>query len=1134
MAITSADTNLWEALAGRAPGRPTGPDDPDLWRAVVQRLNPVRARPVLRPAIEQAHLTSLRGQPYVMLRSPDEAASYVRLSPEEVSLASRMDGSRTVAQLVREFVQISGRLAPDQVTRVVADLAANRMLAELPIDAFRRVESVRRRSWAGRMGHGLLAAARGKRVVLASFDKPAGWLYRCGGRLLFTRPAALLIALLTLVGLYLFGRTWLGGSEQLFLSSGSYAAGGLVLLGLNVFALLAHEMGHALGVKHAGRRVPAIGFLFYFGIPSAFVDTTDVWMAGRRARLITTAAGPLSALALAGTVQLIAAFVPELSPLAFRLAFVWYLNALFNLNPLMALDGYYLAMDWLEIANLRRRGMTFLVGAIRRRRIGWKRLNRENRYVAMYGVTSALWLIVFMSFSVRMWRDRVAGLVTGLWHLGWASRLLLIVFVVGLAAPLVAALLGWGGRRIRARRERRAERERTADEPVRLAALRSSRLARLPAEALTALAREAKWSRPSTGSEVVAADAAVRDVLVVTEGALEGRRPGDPPGTVRRRAHGGEIVGITPALAGVPSPLAWASTGTRLLEIPAAIFHRVVGPLVGGPPVDRAEGEAVIGAAPALASLPDEEREALLRRMRPLDVPPGKTITLKDPDNGAVVESGTLLGVDGREHHRGDVLAPEDAEHPVHAMSRTPVRLWGLPRLTELTLFGGSSEGCANRSPGAGAHGDEGYAPLLASPAPPHPPPPSGEDPDDRLVSWFRRFLILLLLLAMLSILVAARPATGWVEIPADHAVLSVRVGPVEVTRDGEAHGFGAGDTLTVSRFDVVALGRRSVVDLTFAGGATQVLCPNTRVEMGSIRRDTVRRGGFFESASVRPSATIHLQAGRILADTTMERGSFLPLALEIEIGQHVVATDGETSFTVSPSAVALRAGEVTLDGDLLTPVTQASACDFLGVVSDSGTFGPIGEGATAAKTVPGASPSKIRKTGKSPARSRGSDAKPGSDAATASGLKQASADGFGGSTSEPSPQTRPKSSPSSEPSQEPKPRPTPTESPSFTVSCNPDHISGEPGTNSERTMCTVTPSGGFTGDVQLSCSGLPDGTGCVWSNGTGAVEIRDGPASLGMQVRIGPRVPPGDYRFTVEASGGGIRDLTSLVLTVV
>src|SRR5687768_5669531 len=104
------------------------PSEPGLWQAVADRLNPAKARPRLRAGVEEVSHVSARGGAYVMLASHDRLASYVRLAPEEVDLARLMDGTRTVAQLVGEFARATGRLAPDQVTRVVADLAGARML----------------------------------------------------------------------------------------------------------------------------------------------------------------------------------------------------------------------------------------------------------------------------------------------------------------------------------------------------------------------------------------------------------------------------------------------------------------------------------------------------------------------------------------------------------------------------------------------------------------------------------------------------------------------------------------------------------------------------------------------------------------------------------------------------------------------------------------------------------------------------------------------------------------------------------------------------------------------------------------------------------------------------------------------
>ena len=190
MAIVETRISVWEALAGRAPGQPLGPADPGLWTAVAERINPARARPALRAGIEESTLLSARGVGYTMLRSPDRTkACYLRLTPDEVELAHLMDGSRTVARLVAEYARISGRLAPDQVRRVVADLAGNRMLQELPLDAFAPLQKVKRQPWVVRLGRGLVAFAQGRRMVVANVDPIITFLYKAGGRLLFTRFA---------------------------------------------------------------------------------------------------------------------------------------------------------------------------------------------------------------------------------------------------------------------------------------------------------------------------------------------------------------------------------------------------------------------------------------------------------------------------------------------------------------------------------------------------------------------------------------------------------------------------------------------------------------------------------------------------------------------------------------------------------------------------------------------------------------------------------------------------------------------------------------------------------------------------------------------------------------------------------
>jgi putative peptide zinc metalloprotease protein len=956
LTVVETRVSVWEALAGRAPGQPIGPADPGLWAAVVERLNPARARPKLRAGIEQAHLTSVRDVRYVMLRSPDGGARtcYLRLTPDEVKLAELMDGSRTVARLVAEFARISGRLAPDQVTRIVADLAGNRMLEELPVDAFRRLDRMHRRPLPARLGRGLLAAAKGQRMVVADADRVVGFLYRAGGRALFTRPAAALMAVIALAGLGVFAWTWWRGDQSVFLTGGSYAAGAAVLLGLNVLALACHELGHALATKHAGRRVPTAGFLVYFGIPSVFVDTTDVWMAGRHRRLLTTAAGPAAGLILAGTAQIVGLAVPELAPWTFKLAFAWYLNALFNLNPFLALDGYYLLMDWLEVPNLRARGMAWVVTRLRRRPPRWAQLDREGRLIALYGVLAVLWLVIAGNLAYRIYSDRVSGLITGLWRAGFAGRLLLVAVVVGLAAPMLYVLVGWLNKRARTAWREWRERQLAADTPRRLAALNASALSRLPATALQRLAGEARWLRPRTGEQLVFAGAAQSAVYVVVDGALEARRPGDPGGMVRERVGAGGVVGLANAITGAPSALAWHTAGTTLLSLPASTVAASVGPLPGPLPADKAEAEELFEYTPALAGLSADDRLGLLARARPAHLPPGAPVELTGPNDAVVIAAGIVELPDGTPLRRGTMIGPagEQLTRPV-ALARTPVRLWHLPAVGGLPLLLGSAAPAGasdpGQAPGFGAHPPAAYPPLAG---PPGAPPPHVDDSADRRFERIMWWLVaLFLLLALLLTGANLLPGPAWAEMPSDRALLSAERGRLIALVDGKPVVLSKGDQVYVRESDSVRVLTSARGRLTFRGGSAAVLCSGSETGIGPLWSDSVR--------PVEPAGELELVRGRLLADTASTSGAFEPLRLRVANGGQAITNDGEAWYAVDPGNVTVSNGVVRV-GDSLHQATGAElTCgDGQPVFPPGGTPSPSDSPSLVPNPAPNPSPS--------------------------------------------------------------------------------------------------------------------------------------------------------------------------------
>ena len=316
-------------------------------------------------------------------------------------------------------------------------------------------------------------------------------------------------------------------------------------------ALACHELGHALATKHAGRRVPAAGFLVYFGIPSVFVDTTDVWMAGRRARIADHRGRPGHR---AGAGRRLASWsgwsCPTLAPWCFKLSFAWYLNALFNLNPFLALDGYYLLMDWLEVPNLRARGLAWVVARLRRRpprwaswtaRAGWSRCTAcspsagcRSRPTSPTGSTptgSPGWS---PGCGAPAGRRRVLLARRG--RRRWSRRWSTCVF-------------GWLRRRWppgpRDRLARAHAEPRRAPPAGRAARLR--RCGDLPDAALADLAAQARWVHPRTGEQLVFAGAAQPDGV-----RRRRRRPGGAAGPATRPAPSGN--GSAPAASSGSPP----------------------------------------------------------------------------------------------------------------------------------------------------------------------------------------------------------------------------------------------------------------------------------------------------------------------------------------------------------------------------------------------------------------------------------------------------------------------------------------------------------------------------------------------------------------------------------------------------
>ncbi len=414
-----------------------------LWAWLKEQTNPTLFRPHVLNTVTIRRLEGREGK-YYILKNP-RAGTYLRLTDREFFLWGLMDGTRSVRELMVAYLHKYRALAFGLITSLVDGLKQNQFLVQRPVDVFGQVrgelEKRRPTQWGERALHSFFQ----HEFAIGGLDKAITVLYRAGFRFLFARPVLILLALLALAGLAAFALSFQAGTYTLLKTGDSYLLGMVALLVSNLLTIFTHESAHALTTKHFGREVRRGGFMIYWGLPAFFVDTTDIWLESKARRIAVSLAGPCADLVVGGVCSLAVFIFPAwpLSSLLFKVAFMAYLGALVNLNPLLELDGYFVLVDWLEMPMLRRHSLEFVRHGLWDRLRRREQLSRDERIFAVFGLLAMAYAVVAVWLAASFWRRQVARLLGEIWARGgWWLRAALgvgIVLVVGPLAVGVAA-----------------------------------------------------------------------------------------------------------------------------------------------------------------------------------------------------------------------------------------------------------------------------------------------------------------------------------------------------------------------------------------------------------------------------------------------------------------------------------------------------------------------------------------------------------------------------------------------------------------------------------------------------------------------------------------------------------------------
>ncbi len=387
-------------------------------------------KPRLRPHVSITR-QRYRARIWHVVHDPTSNQFY-RLNPIAHELVGLLDGTREVEEAWKITLAKFGDGAPTQneVIQLISQLYSSNLLAA---DTSPETEQLLRRG-RERIGQKVKQQAIGImyfRIRVFNPDAILSFLEPIFRPIINPICFFLWLAFLIwgVISLLPYWSTLQGGFE------GSIAPSNWALL-IVVFivAKAIHEAGHGLICKRFGGQVPEFGVMLLVLFPAPYVDASACWsFASKWQRMAVGAGGMIFELFIATCAAFVWIHTVETNQdgLLRQLAYNTMLTAsistiLFNANPLMRFDGYYMLSDMLEVPNLAGRANKMLKYLFQKYVYRLRNptpptsLPGERAILIAYGI-AALAYRVFLFFSITLYvmgKMFALGLILAVWTAG--------------------------------------------------------------------------------------------------------------------------------------------------------------------------------------------------------------------------------------------------------------------------------------------------------------------------------------------------------------------------------------------------------------------------------------------------------------------------------------------------------------------------------------------------------------------------------------------------------------------------------------------------------------------------------------------------------------------------------------------
>ncbi len=339
----------------------------------MRRPVPLRMRADLR-----TQRMTFRGKAYWTVKDPI-ALRYHRLHEEQYFLLTQLDGKRTLEHLRRALQQKfpSVHWGLTELQALVSDLHDKRLVTSQRTGQAEGIGTQQRKARRQKILSILMSLlfVRFPGVYPETFLR----LFYPWIRWVFHPLAILCVIAAVMAAAGLLAVNFDSALHQLPQFQQFFAWPNLMYLALTMAGVkIFHELGHGFTCHHFGAESHSIGLMLLVFSPTLYCDVTDSWMLPNRWQRIAIAAAGIYVEVFLSAIALFTWWYTEtgvLHHLSLNLFFVTTVSTvIFNMNPLMRFDGYYIFSDLIEIPNLQHRSSQTVLNSI-----GWNCFGIEPR-----------------------------------------------------------------------------------------------------------------------------------------------------------------------------------------------------------------------------------------------------------------------------------------------------------------------------------------------------------------------------------------------------------------------------------------------------------------------------------------------------------------------------------------------------------------------------------------------------------------------------------------------------------------------------------------------------------------------------------------------------------------------------------